>query len=351
MTQEWNGKEALKTLSSLGGISGFEYTIVNTIRQLLSPYCDELQTDNLGNLIGIRRCGIPGAKCVMLDAHMDGIGLMVKDIDERGFLSFVPIGGVDTRILPACEVTVHGKKELYGVIGAKPPHLQAPEDAGKPAKIEDMAIDVGLPADEVRALVAVGDMISFRNGLTQLDGEVMSGKYMDDRAGIISVLECLHLLKNVQLTYDVAVLIAVQEEVGLRGAKVGAYHINPDWAIVVDVGHGDTPDATGDNVFPIGGGTVLSVGPNLHPELVKLARETAARNNIEYKIEVDGGDTGTDAWEVQIARSGVPTLLLSIPLRYMHTTVETLDYRDVLSTARLMKEIISALSDSEAAEA
>lgn len=337
-------KDILERLSALGGISGFEHTLHHEVCTLLAPWCDEVHTDPLGNLIGVRRCGDPHAHCVMLDAHMDGIGLMVKDIDDRGFITFIPIGGVDTRILPACEVTVHGRKPLYGVIGAKPPHLQSREDAGKPAKVEDMAVDVGLAADEVRKLVSVGDMISFRSHPARLAGDVLSGQYMDDRAGIVAVLECLRELQNVRLEHtDVCFLCAVQEEVGLRGARVGAYNVAPDYAIVVDVGHGETPDGKGDNCFPIGEGTVLSVGPNLHPVLVARAKELAARYGIPFQIEVDGGDTGTDAWEVQVSRSGVPTLLLSVPLRYMHTTVETLDYRDVSATARLMKELIVSL--------
>ncbi len=335
--------DTLKQLSALGGISGFEHTIQEEMEPLLAPYCDEITRDGLGSIIGIRRCGKENAPRVLLDAHMDGIGLLVTGIDDRGFLTFTNMGGVDTRILPACEVTVHGKAPLYGVIGAKPPHLQAPGDADKAAKMEDMAIDVGLPAARVRELVRVGDMVSFRSPAGSLCGDVLAGEYMDDRAGVVAMLECLKLLQNVQLDCDVYALIAVQEEVGLRGAKTGAYAANPDYAIVVDVGHGETPDASGDNIFPIGKGTVLTVGPNLHPRLVALAKELGRRYGIPYQIEVCGGDTGTDAWEVQVSRSGVPTLLLSIPLRYMHTTVETLCYDDVRATARMMKELVCAL--------
>lgn len=336
-------KKELLELSALGGISGFESTAAPKVRSLLEQFCDEISSDTLGNIIGIKHCGKKDAKKVMLEAHIDGIGLMVKDIDERGFITFTNIGGVDTRILPSAEVIVCGKEELFGVIGAKPPHLQKPGEADKPSKISDMAIDVGLSCEEVKKLVTPGDMITFAGGAKKLSSKIISGKYLDDRAGLISLLICMDELKNTDLDFDLVILAAVQEEVGCRGAAVGTHNVTPDAAFVVDVCHGDTPDAGSESIFKLGSGTVVSMGPNIHPYLAELALTVAKDKKIKHSPDVDGGDTGTDAWEVQVAAGGVPTLLLSIPLRYMHTTVETLSFDDVNATGKLLAETIKNL--------
>ena len=337
-------KKELMELSAIGGISGFEYAITGHVKDLLLRYCDEVSSDRMGNVIGLRKSKKENAKKVMLEAHIDGIGLMVKDIDERGFITFVSIGGVDTRILPSAEVIVCGKEALFGVIGAKPPHLQKAGDGEKTVKIEDMAIDVGLPADKVRRLVSVGDMITFSGGAKKLLGKTISGKYMDDRAGLVSLLICLDELKDTELDFDLVVLAAVQEEVGCRGAVMGTFSVEPDYAFVVDVCHGDTPDSGTDSAFTLGTGTVISLGPNIHPLLAAIAKNAAKENKIAHSIDVDGGETGTDAWEVQVSKKGVPTLLLSIPLRYMHTTVETLSFDDVNATGKLLAACLTKIN-------
>jgi len=339
--------DTLKRLSDMGGISGFEHLLAPEVKALLSKYCDEVNIDRGGNVIGMRYADDKNAPTVMIEAHMDGIGLMVKEITERGFITFVPIGGIDPRILPSAEVIVCGKKELYGVIGAKPPHLKSADDAKRAAKIEDMAVDVGLSADEVKKYVSVGDMIYFKTEAVSLCDNAVSGKYFDDRAGIVSLLICLEKLKDKKLPFHLAVLCAVQEEVGLRGAMMGAHHIAPCAALVVDVCHGTTPDSGSESVFKPGSGTVLSLGPNIHPRLAEIAKECANSKNIKYTCDVDGGNTGTDAWAIQVAKSGVATLLLSIPLRYMHTTVELLSMDDVYATGELLAETLLNLDAKE----
>ncbi len=340
--------DTLKMLSDAGGISGFEYAVAPKVEALLKPYCDEVVSDPCGNVIGKIFCDKEDAPTVMIEAHMDGIGLMVKNITDRGFITFVPIGGIDPRILPASEVMVCGKETLFGVIGAKPPHLQSAEDAEKAPKISDMAIDVGLPKEAVEKLVSVGDMIYFKTEATTFScNSGFSGKYLDDRAGIVSLLICLARLKGKKLPFHLAVLCAVQEEVGLRGAKMGAHSIFPSVAMVVDVCHGNTPDSGSVSVFKPGSGTVISVGPNIHPKLAALAKKVAEEKDIPFSIDADGGDTGTDAWAIQVAKTGVATMLLSIPLRYMHTTVEMLNLDDVTATGELLAETLLQLNAEE----
>lgn len=328
-------KELIK-LSNAGGISGFEYTVTPLIESLLKKYCDGVKKDVSGNVAGYIYSEDKNAPTVMIEAHTDGIGLMVKDIDERGFISFSAIGGIDARILPSAEVIVCGKENLYGIICSKAPHLMASGERNQGVKIQELAVDVGLSQEQVEKIVTVGDMIYFETEAVKLKDKKLSGKYLDDRAGVISLLMCLDKLKGQKLPFNLAVLCSTQEEVGLRGALTGTYNIEPVCAIVVDVCHGATPDSGSTSAFKLGSGTVITCGPNIDRRMFDIAKRVANENKIKYNIEAEGGHTGTDAWVVQTSRLGVATLLLSIPLRYMHTTVETLSMKDVVATADLI---------------
>lgn len=331
-------KKLLKTLSDMRGVSGFEYMLNEKISEMMQKFADEVYIDNSGSVVAIKRSKNPKGK-IMLEAHCDEIGLMVKDIDKDGFLTFVNIGGVDGRILPALEVVVHGKKDIPGVIGAKPPHLQTAGEAGKSIKIKDMAIDVGMSYEEVTKYISIGDSISLSQSAGELLNNNFSLKTIDDRGGVAVLLKVMERVYEEELACDVFFVAAVQEEVGLRGAKTASYRIDPDMAIAIDVCHGITPDNSY-NAFETGSGTVISVGPNIHPKIGEKLKELAKKNDIKYNMDADGGDTGTDAWAIQVSREGVPTGLLSIPLKYMHTSVETLSLDDLEATALLIEEFI-----------
>lgn len=334
-------RKLIKQLSDLRGISGFEYRLNNEIKKMLEPYADEVKTDALGNVIAIKRCGKKNAPSIMVEAHCDEIGLMVTSVTKEGFITFANVGGVDPRILPSLEVTVHGRRDIFGVVGIKPAHLL--ED-GKSVKIRDMAIDTGLSADEVKELVSVGDSITIAQSVGKIGSRQWSGKTLDDRASLAAVIQLMKNLKNAQLFADVYAVAAVQEEVGCRGGKVAAYGINPTMAIAIDVTHGITPDNS-DGAFELGSGAVVAVGPNIHPMLSKRLFETAKKHKIKTETEVEGGDTGTDAWEMQVAANGIPTALLSIPLKYMHTSVETLAVSDVEAVTELLENFIKELEE------
>ena len=334
-------RKLIKQLSDLRGISGFEYRLNNEIKKMLEPYADEVKTDALGNVIAIKRCGKKNAPSIMVEAHCDEIGLMVTSVTKEGFITFANVGGVDPRILPSLEVTVHGRRDIFGVVGIKPAHLL--ED-GKSVKIRDMAIDTGLSADEVKELVSVGDSITIAQSVGKIGSRQWSGKTLDDRASLAAVIQLMKNLKNAQLFADVYAVAAVQEEVGCRGGKVAAYGINPTMAIAIDVTHGITPDNS-DGAFELGSGAVVAVGPNIHPMLSKRLFETAKKHKIKTETEVEGGDTGTDAWEMQVAADGIPTALLSIPLKYMHTSVETLAVSDVEAVTELLENFIKELEE------
>ncbi len=329
-------RKLIRRLSDMRGISGHEYRLTDEIKEMFSKYCDDVTVDALGSVIAVRRCGIPDSPKLMIEAHCDEIGLIVTSITNEGYLTFANVGGVDERTLPSTEVTVHGSEDLWGVIGIKPAYLQK---ENKTTKIREMAVDTGLDADTVRKIVSVGDSITLAQSVGRLGKKQFSGKSLDDRAGIAAIITVMKKIKDLDIAVDVYAVAAVQEEVGCRGGKTTAYGINPDMAVAIDVCHGVTPDNS-DNAFEAGTGTVLSVGPNLHPKLTDALFDAAKKHDIKVSTDVDGGNTGTDAWEMQVARDGIPTALISIPLKYMHTSVETLALSDVRATVKLLVEFI-----------
>ncbi len=341
-------KELIKTLSDLRGISGFEYRINEKIKDIISPFADEVKIDDLGNVIAVKRCGKENAKSIMIEANADENGIMMTKVDERGIIAFTNVGGVSERIIPATEVVVHGSRDVCGVIGSKPPHLQTATERGQSTKMCDMYIDVGMSRDEVQEIISIGDSITLFQSVGSLSDDVWSGKCLDDRAGVAAIITVLKNLQKSISDFDVYAVVAVQEEVGLRGAKVSATEINPDIAIAIDVCHAITPDNSKD-AFESGEGVIVTVGPNIHPKLSKRLLKTASDYNVKVDIEAEGGCTGTDAWAMQTVLSGIPTALLSIPLKYMHTNVETLSLSDVKATADLLTFFIQNL-DSKTEE-
>lgn len=332
-------RNLIKKLSDLRAVSGREYQINGEVKDILMPYCDSVEIDQLGSVIGLKKSKKPDAPSIMIEAHLDEIGLMVTAITDDGYLKFTNVGGVDNRILPSLEVVVHGKRDVYGVI--------APSDNGdssKSFKMNELYVDTALSKDEVRELICVGDSITFPQSVGELGKHQLSLKTMDDRASVAAIIDVLRRLDGTELNCNVYAVCAVQEEVGCRGGKTTSFGINPDMAIAIDVTHGITPDNS-DNAIDVGSGTAMSKGPNIHPKLVERLEATAKEKGINYNIEIDGGATGTDAWEIQVSGGGVPTALMSIPLKYMHTSVETLDVRDIEATSELISEFIKGLEE------
>ena len=334
-------KNLIKRLSDMRGVSGFEYMITDELKSILASYCDEVYTDALGSVIAVRKCGAENAPKIMIEAHCDEIGLMVTSVTNEGFLTFANIGGVDNRILPSLEVVVHGKRDVRGIIGIKPPQLR--ED-GKTVRIRDMAIDTGLDANEVKELISVGDPVTIAQSVGMLGKKQWSGKSLDDRASAAALITVMKNLCGAEINADIYTVLAVQEEVGCRGAKTASYGIAPDMAIAVDVTHAVTPDNS-ENAFEAGCGAVIAVGPNLHRKLTQRLFDTAEKYGIKTETEAEGGDTGTDAWEIQTAKNGIPTALISIPLKYMHTAVETLMLSDVEAVAELITLFIKHIEE------
>ncbi len=337
-------KEHLRTLTETHAPSGHEAPVRAVLREDWAPFVDEFEQHKLGNLIGIKRATQPQEppRKIMLAAHMDEIGLMVRDIVD-GFLYLHNIRGMDNRLLLAQQVVVHGKQPLRGVVAATPPHLLSANDRKKYPTFDALVVDVGLPADEVAQLVQIGDLVTPDAPMLELQGHLVAGKAMDDRACIAAISVCLQHLQSAQHSWDVYAAATVQEENGYQGAQTAAYAIQPDIAIALDVGFGEQPGINGDDAFPLGEGPSIALGANIHPRLYDKLLEVADAFEIKYHVEPIPSRTGTDAWAIQVAREGVPTALLSIPLRNMHSPVETIDIRDIERTGRLLAHFITAL--------
>jgi len=240
----------------------------------------------------------------------------------KGFLSFSSVGGIDERILSSQEVIIHGKEDVCGIITSKPPHIT--EKTEKHVDINNMFIDTGI-TENVDKLISVGDLISFKSHFDVLN-KYVSGTTLDNRAGIASIIEVFENLKDVKLPYNLKALFSVREEIGLRGAYFSAN--NADLMIVIDVTHGKTPDESRDVAFSCSKGVALGYGPNIDKYYYNLLIDSAKKNNLKYQVEILEGSSGTNAWAYQTLRQGILCLLLSFPLKYMHTPVECISISD-----------------------
>lgn len=336
--------EYLQLLDSKFGVSGNEKEIRNCVTELFSRYCDEVTVDKLGNVIGIKKGTNSSFPSIMIEAHMDELGFMVSDITKEGSLKFVPIGGFDPKVIPGTEVTVHGKEKLFGVIGAMPPHLISGER--KVTKTDSLCVDTGLDKENVEKIVSIGDIITINTFFTQLAGDTVAARCIDDRGGLAIILKVLELLSQHNIQNDLIVVATVQEEVGLRGAKTAAAHIQPGCAIALDVCHGKSPGVSED-AFECGKGPVITIGPNLHSKMTQKLISIANNDKMNIQLEVCEGDTGTDAWEIQISGSGVPSSLISVPVRYMHTNYEVCSSMDLETASRLIASFAVSLKEGD----
>ena len=326
-------------LSSLPGPSGQEDFVREDICAKLEPLCDEVWKDAMGNLIGVKRCGKSQVKKLLLDAHMDEVGLIVTGI-ERGFLRFSPLGGIDARILPATGVRVLTDSPIYGVIDTMPPHALSASDMDKSVPVDQLVIDIGMTQQEAENAVPLGTPVSFYVWPVRLGESRMCGKSLDNRASAGILLKVMENLKDAELDMDVYCMFSVQEELGVRGAAPGVYGIDPDYALVLDVTHAKTHDARSTGLMEMGGGPAIGIGPNMTRTMTEALVDIAKENNIPYQMEVMSGSSGTNAWQIQIARGGIATGVVSLPLKYMHTPHEVIDLQDAALVERLVTAFV-----------
>ena len=327
-------KQILERLCTAGAPSGFEYAAASEARALLEPLMDEVWLDRLGSVVGVRRCGKPGAKKLLLDAHLDEVGLMVTG-HKDGFLRF-QANGVDTRMLPDREVTILTEPPMLGVVACLPPHVLSIEEREKAPELKDLLIDVGLSAKEAERCIPVGTPIVYRAGFDSLGERQVCAKALDDRACFMALLRAAELLQDKELDVDLYILGSVCEEFSGVGAKVGAQAIAPDFCVAVDVTFGRTPDCSKDESFALGGGPTVGIGPNCTRWMSRRLLDKAEQVGIAVQKEVMERNSGTNAWPMQVVNEGIATAVLSIPLKYMHTPVEVVELNDIENCAQLL---------------
>lgn len=329
----------ISQLTSAQGVSGNEKSACEVCAELLSRYA-EVTTDPFGNVYGKVGNFSNDKKTLLLDAHIDEIGMIVTHITDDGFLKVSACGGIDRRVLLAQKVTVYGKEKLTGFVTSTPPHLE--KDSSLVPEMDSVYIDIGLSGEKAKELVSAGDRVLIENELVKMNGTKITSKALDDRSGVAVILKALDDLVGKNTNYNLAVLFSAQEETGSRGARTGTFNISPDLAIAVDVSfalvHGEKPEERG----IMGKGAMIGFAPSLSREMSESLVECAKKNNIPYQTEVMGGSTGTNADLISISKGGVKTVTLSVPLKNMHTPVEVVDTEDILNTAGL----ISAFAES-----
>ncbi len=333
--------ELLKQLSETPGIPSREEPIRNVISAELAPLVTAMEVDALGNLIAYRK-GNGGPK-VMIAAHMDQIGFMARHVDDNGFIRLQPVGGFDPRTLVAQRVRVHGTEELSGVLmpATKPTHLLDDAERGKSLKLDDLFVDVGIAGERVKELVPLGTPITFDRTCNDL-GEVMVGPAMDDRVSVYVMIEAVRGLTDHQA--EVYAVASSQEEVGLRGATVAAFGVEPDIGLALDSTLAvDIPGGTDvDRVSKLGDGTAIKIMDSsliCDPRLVAHCRALCEAEDIPYQMEILPRG-GTDGGAIQRTRDGVPSITISTPTRYVHTVNEMVNKQDVQATVDLVRRFI-----------
>lgn len=335
----------LKRLSEANGVSGYEHEVRDIVLDLFGCHADEVRTDTLGNVIALKQGTGPEPRpAIMIATHMDEIGLIVSELED-GFLHFQQVGGYDDRVLLAQEVTVHGRRKLPGVISARPPHVLPSAERDKPIPNDKLLIDVGLPPDALPELVRVGDLVTMDRELVELQGSLVAGKALDDRVSVAAAALCFQELTRLRHRWDVYAVATVQEEMGLKGAVTSTFSLQPDVGIAIDVTWARQPATPDEYTYELGEGPTIGCGPNFHPKLQDALVKTAEALEIKVHLEPLTRPAGTDAAAIQISRQGIPAALLSIPVRNMHTPLETVSIKDVERVGRLLAAFIARLDD------
>lgn len=328
--------EVIRNLCSAPGVSGCEGNAASVAEDYLRAYAPDARTDSFHNVIGVVNKPKEGQKTILLDAHIDEIGLVVTHIDELGFLKVTGCGGVDRRLILGQSVTIFGKVPIKGIVSTIPPHLSSADDSKKVPEIDAVTIDIGMNKEEAQQVISLGDRALFHSQFSSLMGNRVSSRALDDRAGVAAILRALDLLKGKELPCGLTVLFSSQEETGEKGAEMASYRIAPDIAVAVDVSFAATPDATEHKCGKMGNGVMIGIAPSLTKGISQRFAALAEQEQIPYQLEVMGGNSGTNADVIGVQQGGVQTGLLSIPLKYMHTPVEVVDLNDIESVAQLL---------------
>ena len=330
----------LKKLCTAFGVSGDEKEISLVVSDIMSDLCEKIEYDSFGNIYCYKSFD-ESFPTVMLDAHMDSVGLIVKKIYERGFLKFETVGGIDSKILPGLEVLINAKEKIKGVITSKPPHLMNNDDVDKIPVVDELFIDTGYINKDISKVVSPGNLISFSPFCEKM-GNSVTGTDLDNRIGCMAVIDIFSKFKDVKLPFNLVAVFSRQEEIGLCGAS--NLKIKPDFCITIDVTHGQTPDEKGDEAFACGKGIAIATGPNISRKYFDRIINICDLEQIDYQVEVLEASSGTNAWKYQLLHEGIPCLILSVPLKFMHTSVETVSESDYENIILILEKFLKALT-------
>ncbi len=336
-------KELIPALCGIMSVSGNERRNSHALKSLIGGVFDEHTVDAVGNHLFIKRCGRPNAPKILVDTHFDEIGMMVTGIGEGGFVSVTNVGGVDTRILPASEVILYGKEPIYGVFGAKAPHLTPASERDKLPALGDLLIDTGYTKEELEELCPLGTPVGFKPVYRWLANERLAGKAFDDKACGACAVAGIDAVDASELAGDVYFLFSAFEETRLQGATVAGFGIRPDYALVVDVTHAAVPEAKDHALPPFGSGVAVSRAVITNRRLTEMTISLCKEGNISYTVDACPGSTGTNANVLGTAADGIPTVLCSLPIKSMHTSAEVLAMED----ARALADVVSAFIKSK----
>jgi putative aminopeptidase FrvX len=341
----------LRDLAGAAGPSGYEAPVRAVWRAAAQEFAAPVTTDAHGSITAVVNPG--GSPRVMLAGHIDEIGLMVSSIDEKGFLSFVPIGSHDPAVLVGQRVSVHTDMgPVLGVVGRKPIHLMHGDERKEPIEIKKLWIDIGAAnGEDAEQAVRVGDAVTMIGALERLRGDLLVSKAFDDRLGAYVAAETARAVSGGPLAAALFAVGTCQEEIGYRGAITSAERIRPDVAIAVDVGFAlDHPGLDDEkrqrNNLALGKGPQISRGPNTNPRVFELLTQVAKAEGIPYQVEPAPGETGTDSWAMQVAHHGIPTGVVSVSVRYMHTPAEVASSTDLDHTVALLTAFVRHLDAS-----
>ncbi len=324
-------KEILKKLCIDKGVSGSETEMLDVIRELVGDFA-EVSADGMGDIL-VTMGDKNAKKHIMFDAHMDRIGLIVTYINENGFIKAEPVGGIDLRTLQSSAVKVLAKENILGVICTMPPHLSKNDDE---LSKDNIWIDTGLSADEVKNLVSLGDKIIVCSEFRELLNHQVAVSALDNRAGCAVLVKCAELLKDKEIPCRLSLVFSVQEETSELGAGISAYSLEPDEAVVIDVGFAKQDGVPDEKSGKIGCGAIISISPVLSKKVTDKIKAVAKRLDMECDYEVCGGSTGTNADKISSSRGGIMTGCISIPEKNMHTQVEVVSLDDMEKTAKLL---------------
>lgn len=323
--------ELLEKLTSPAGVAGEEFGSFEALKELFSRY-GEVSSDASGNII-IHRNG--RGKHILLDAHIDTIGFVVTEITNDGFLYVSKVGGVDMRVVAGAELIIHGAEDIYGVVCTVPPHLA--ESDGKVSDDGTCFVDIGMTKENAEKIISLGDRVSFKNSFSVLQNNRVSCPYIDDRGGAAVLLKALEYTNS---DNEVTLILSAQEETGGTGAKCASFNADADISLSVDVSFAHTPDSKENECGKMGGGAMIGYSPILDREYTDLLVSIAKENSLSYQKEIMGGRTGTNADHITVSRGGIKSVLVSLPLKYMHTPVETVDINDIENCATLIARFL-----------